>query len=76
MAGTFDVQQDHAVLIGQTVKLLEPNGILIFSTNLQSFTLDTGALAGLILEDISRATIPHDYRRNPRIHSCWRILRP
>jgi 23S rRNA (guanine2445-N2)-methyltransferase / 23S rRNA (guanine2069-N7)-methyltransferase len=73
MAGTFDVQRDHAVLIGQAVKLLAPDGILIFSTNLQSFALDTGALAGLILEDLTTATIPPDYRRNPHIHSCWRI---
>jgi 23S rRNA (guanine2445-N2)-methyltransferase / 23S rRNA (guanine2069-N7)-methyltransferase len=76
MAGTFDVQRDHAALISQAVELLEPDGILIFSTNLQSFAMDTDALAGLILEDITRATIPPDYRRNPRIHSCWRITLP
>jgi 23S rRNA (guanine2445-N2)-methyltransferase / 23S rRNA (guanine2069-N7)-methyltransferase len=76
MAGTFDVQRDHAALIGQAVKLLEPDGVLIFSTNLQSFALDTGTLAGLILEDLTTATIPPDYRRNPHIHSCWRVTVP
>ena len=76
MDGTFDVQRDHAALIGQAVELLEPNGILIFSTNLQSFVLDTGVLAGLVLEDITPVTIPPDFRRNPRIHSCWRITLP
>jgi 23S rRNA (guanine2445-N2)-methyltransferase / 23S rRNA (guanine2069-N7)-methyltransferase len=76
MDGTFDVQRDHAALIGQAAGLLEPDGILIFSTNLRSFRMDTGALAGLVLEDITRATIPTDFRRTPRIHSCWRISLP
>jgi 23S rRNA (guanine2445-N2)-methyltransferase / 23S rRNA (guanine2069-N7)-methyltransferase len=76
MEGTFDVQRDHAAIIGQAVKLLEPDGILIFSTNLQSFALDTAALAGLVIKDLTKATIPPDYRRNPHIHSCWRITLP
>ena len=75
MTGTLDIQRDHAALITLAAKLLEPAGTLIFSTNLQSFAMNTGELAGLILEDITRNTIPPDYRRNPRIHSCWRITR-
>jgi 23S rRNA (guanine2445-N2)-methyltransferase / 23S rRNA (guanine2069-N7)-methyltransferase len=76
MEGTFDVQRDHAALIGQAVELLEPDGILIFSTNLRSFKLDSGALTGLVLEDLTRATIPPDFRRNLRVHCCWRITLP
>jgi len=76
MDGTFDVQRDHVALIGQAAGLLEPDGILIFSTNLRSFRMDAGALAGLVLEEITRATIPPDFRRTPRIHSCWRISLP
>ncbi len=29
----------------------------------------------LAIEDLSAATIPRDFARNPRIHNCWRIRR-
>jgi len=74
MAGTFDVQRDHVRLIRDAAKLLEPNGILIFSNNLRRFRMDGPALTGLALEDITATTLPKDFARNPRIHNCWRIL--
>ena len=73
MEGTFDVQRDHVALIKKTVKLLEPDGILIFSNNLRRFKMDTEALPGLQIKDISRSTLPMDFERNPRIHNCWEI---
>lgn len=74
MQGTFDVQRDHVALIKNTVRLLEPNGVLIFSNNLRRFKMDRTALPGLNIEDISRATLPKDFERNPKIHNCWKIL--
>ena len=76
MAGVFDVQRDHAGLITHAASLLEPGGILLFSTNLRSFVMDVASLSGLVLEEITPATIPHDFRRTPRIHTCWRITLP
>jgi 23S rRNA (guanine2445-N2)-methyltransferase / 23S rRNA (guanine2069-N7)-methyltransferase len=73
MAATFDVQRDHVALIRQAAALLAPQGILIFSTNFRKFKIEAAALPELLLEDISRATIPRDFERNPRIHQCWRI---
>ncbi len=73
MDTTFDVQRDHVALLTATVRLLAPRGILVFSNNLRSFKLDTTALPELNIEDISRATIPEDFARNPRIHNCWKI---
>ena len=73
MANTFDVQRDHVALLGNTAKLLEPDGVLIFSNNLRHFKMDQQALAGLTIENISRATLPKDFERNPRIHNCWKI---
>jgi len=75
MQGTFDVQRDHATLINKTVELLEPGGLLVFSCNLRRFNLETAALPGLAVEDISRATLPRDFERNPKIHHCWKIRR-
>jgi 23S rRNA (guanine2445-N2)-methyltransferase / 23S rRNA (guanine2069-N7)-methyltransferase len=73
MEGVFDVQRDHVALIKSAVDLLEPDGVLIFSCNLRSFKLDQKALEGLNIEDISRATLPQDFARNPKIHRCWQI---
>lgn len=75
MARVFDVQRDHVELIGKTVRLLEPGGLLIFSNNLRRFKLDQESLAGLGLaaENISRATLPKDFARDPKIHHCWKI---
>ena len=73
MENTFDVQRDHVALIKKTIRLLEPNGILIFSNNLRRFKMDTEALPELIIKDISRATLPKDFERYPRIHNCWEI---
>jgi 23S rRNA (guanine2445-N2)-methyltransferase / 23S rRNA (guanine2069-N7)-methyltransferase len=70
---TFDVQRDHVGIINDAVALLEPGGTLVFSTNLRTFTLDEDALTGLVIEDVSAATIPPDFARNPRIHRCFVI---
>jgi 23S rRNA (guanine2445-N2)-methyltransferase / 23S rRNA (guanine2069-N7)-methyltransferase len=75
MDGTFDVQRDHVDLIRDTLELLEPDGILIFSNNLRRFRMEAGDLPGVRVTDISRATLPPDFERNPRIHNCWRIAR-
>ena len=73
MDDVFDIQNDHVKLIKNAVALLAPDGILYFSTNFRRFKMDTPALSGLTLEDITATTIPEDFSRNPRIHYCWRI---
>ncbi|MDD2556779.1 MAG: bifunctional 23S rRNA (guanine(2069)-N(7))-methyltransferase RlmK/23S rRNA (guanine(2445)-N(2))-methyltransferase RlmL [Desulfuromonas sp.] len=75
MQDTFDVQRDHVGLIQQVSALLRVGGELIFSTNLRRFKFDVQALMqhGLECEDITRSTIPPDFVRNPRIHTCWSI---
>ena len=73
MDDTLDVQRDHVGLIRDTLALLAPGGVLIFSTNLRKFKLDREALAGLKIDDITRRTMPPDFERNPRIHQCFRI---
>jgi len=76
MQGHMDIQRDHATLIRSTLRLLTPGGILIFSNNLRSFRLDTQALRNLEIENITRSTLPKDFQRSPRIHNCWRIVKP
>ncbi len=75
MQETLDIQRDHVDLILKTARLLEPEGIVIFSTNRRHFKLDTDALRGLRVENITKATIPLDFARHPEIHQCWRLTR-
>lgn len=75
MTDDLDIQRDHVALIQDAAALLEPGGILIFSTNHQRFKLDRTAIAGLTIDDITRKTIPKDFERSPRIHQCFRITR-
>lgn len=73
MEDVFDIQKDHVILIKQAVNLLAPDGVLYFSTNFRRFKLDTEALTKLNIEDITAKTIPEDFKRNPKIHYCWKI---
>ena len=75
MSDNFDLQRDHVGLIQRAVGLLEEDGLLIFSNNFRRFKMDLEGLKGLEVEDITRKTIPRDFERNPRIHSCWRLAR-
>lgn len=72
MDGTLDIQRDHVDLIRKTLKLLTPQGKLVFSTNLRRFKLDLDSLAfdGEV-ENWTKATLPKDFARNPKIHQVW-----
>ena len=76
LEATFDVQRDHVELIRQTLRLLAPDGVLLFSTNARQFRLDAATLTELDIEDWSRRTLPPDFARHPKIHQCWRLTRP
>jgi 23S rRNA (guanine2445-N2)-methyltransferase / 23S rRNA (guanine2069-N7)-methyltransferase len=73
MAGVLDIERDHVQLIDACVRLLAPGGLVVFSTNAQRFRLDPHLAGRLALQDISAATIPKDFERNPRIHRCFEI---
>lgn len=73
MDDVFDIQTNHVQLIKGAAALLASGGTLYFSTNFRRFKIDSMQLSGLQIENISAATIPEDFARNPKIHSCWRI---
>ena len=73
MEDVFDIQKKHVEVIKNVISLLSPGGILYFSTNFRGFKIDNQALSEYIIKDISAATIPEDFARNPKIHYCWRI---
>jgi len=73
MRDTLDIQRDHVELIDKTMQLLNPEGVLFFSTNKKRFKLDSEISSSYQLTDISQQTIPEDFKRKPGIHCCWLI---
>ena len=73
MEDTWDVQRDHVKLLSDAKRCLKPKGRIFFSNNLRQFKLDSESLKalGFAIEDISKSTIPEDFKRNQRIHQCW-----
>jgi 23S rRNA (guanine2445-N2)-methyltransferase / 23S rRNA (guanine2069-N7)-methyltransferase len=72
---TFDVQRDHVALLRDAAALLAPDGVLLFSNNYRKFKLAFEELPELDIQNISAATIPPDFERNPRIHVCYEVRR-
>lgn len=73
MEEVLDIQRDHVRLIEQSMRLLEDGGLLIFSTNLRNFKMDTAALSQFELEDYTQSSLDPDFQRNQRIHQCWKL---
>ena len=69
----LDVQRDHQELIDHCMRLLAPNGLLIFSNNHRRFRLDEALLTRYRVQDCTPASIDKDFARNPKIHSTWFI---
>ena len=71
--GIFDIQRDYARLLAGLAGLMSPGGVIYFSTNFKRFKFDESAVAGCAPREISKQTVPEDFR-NKRIHRCWRIV--
>ena len=69
----WDVQQDYQSLLELLIPRMSSGGVIYFSTNSRRFKLDEGGLAEVEIREISRQTVPEDFR-NKRIHRCWRMV--
>jgi 23S rRNA (guanine2445-N2)-methyltransferase / 23S rRNA (guanine2069-N7)-methyltransferase len=76
MEGVLDIARDHPQLIDACARLLAPAGLLVFSTNAQRFKLAEDLSARYSIRDVSGATLPEDFVRNPRIHRCFEMRLP
>lgn len=72
MRDILDIQRDQNTLIDGAMKLLAPQGVLYFSNNLRTFTLDDNIAQGYAVKDVSKQSVPDDFR-NKKIHQCWEI---
>jgi 23S rRNA (guanine2445-N2)-methyltransferase / 23S rRNA (guanine2069-N7)-methyltransferase len=74
LADDWDVQAHHGALLQHLAPHISPDGVVLFSTNFRRFKLDETALSDYAIRDITRQTIPEDFR-NQRIHLCWQLVR-
>jgi 23S rRNA (cytosine1962-C5)-methyltransferase len=74
MRGVLDIQRDHGELLSACARVLEPGGVLYFSTNLRGFKFHAEVAGDLEGEEISERTVPEDFR-DRRVHRCWRFVR-
>ncbi|HTO54257.1 MAG TPA: class I SAM-dependent methyltransferase [Myxococcota bacterium] len=74
MRSEMDLQRDQGKLLGATLQLLAPGGVLWFSTNFRRFKLESESLEVSQIEDLTRATLPPDFD-DPKTRYCWRIVR-
>ena len=70
----WDIQRNHVELLNGLLELMVPGGTIFFSTNFRRFKLAEGEIRGVTIREISRQTVPPDFR-NRRIHRCWRMTR-
>jgi len=69
----FDIQKDHVRLIDLAMAHLENDGLLLFSTNFRRFKLEESLAIRYDIKDISAESVPFDFSRNEKIHSCWEM---
>ena len=70
----WDVQQHYAELLEALALRLSDGGVVYFSTNFRRFKFDQTLLPSYTAREITRQTVPEDFR-NQRIHRCWRLIK-
>jgi 23S rRNA (cytosine1962-C5)-methyltransferase len=70
----WDVEQDHAELLGLVADNLSPGGVVYFSTNFRRFHLATDRITDrFTIREITARTLPEDFR-DRRPHRAWRLI--
>ncbi|MEE2755663.1 MAG: class I SAM-dependent methyltransferase [Myxococcota bacterium] len=67
----LDLNRDHATLIKNSMSLLNPDGVLFFSTNSQRFKLEPSIGQFAEITETTHRTVPEDFKK--RSHRSWRL---
>lgn len=73
MDGFLDIARHWRDMVDACLSVLDPQGILFFSSNARTLRLDPDSIPMARVEDISARTVPEDYRGHP--HRSW-LVRP
>lgn len=71
MNETLDITRDHVRLIDLAMAHLAPGGLLIFVTNKQKFKLAADLFERYRVEEITRSTVPEDFKRHGTPHYAF-----
>ena len=75
MRGTFDVERDHATMLGMITALTSPGGEIRFSTNRRKFKFDPSSLPpNCTFRETTDETVPTDFSQR-RPHRSYSIVR-
>lgn len=69
----FHVQDDHVALIEDAMKVLAPNGFIVFSNNFQEFKMDEVSLASCKITEKNDTIAPDFQELSP--HHCFIITK-
>ena len=69
----WDIQTRYVELLNLVHQIMRTGGVVYFSTNFRRFKFDESALPKFESKEISKQTVPEDFR-NKRIHRCWRLV--
>ncbi|MCB9715645.1 MAG: bifunctional 23S rRNA (guanine(2069)-N(7))-methyltransferase RlmK/23S rRNA (guanine(2445)-N(2))-methyltransferase RlmL [Myxococcales bacterium] len=69
----FEVGRDHLELVAAVMERLAPGGELLLSTNARRFVLAEEVERRWQVEDLTAASLPPDFRREPPIHRLWSV---
>jgi 23S rRNA (cytosine1962-C5)-methyltransferase len=72
MEDFLDIQKDHVELINDCMRLLNPGGVLFFSTNYTKFQLEEKSIKASSIKDITKATTPFDFTGKLK-RQCFRL---
>lgn len=75
MDDILDIQRDHAGLINDCLRAMQPGGLLFFSTNFRKFIPDKEKINTPHIKDITRATTPFDFEGR-LFRWCYEIKKP
>ncbi|MTI15410.1 bifunctional 23S rRNA (guanine(2069)-N(7))-methyltransferase RlmK/23S rRNA (guanine(2445)-N(2))-methyltransferase RlmL [Sansalvadorimonas verongulae] len=73
MRDVFDIQLEHKDMLERAMGCLARDGVLYFSNNFRKFKLDDALSETFAIEEISGQTIDQDFKRNQKIHRCWKL---
>lgn len=71
----FDLQTIQGELIDLCMKRLVKGGVLYFSNHFRKFVPDERMTEKWRPEEMTEATLDPDFRRNRKIHRCWRFVK-
>ena len=63
--GAFNIHKDHKSLIEHSMRVLDRNGELLFTTHARGFELDPGLTSRFRVQDATKQFVPPDFVRYP-----------